>query len=66
MFAHLNLSFIRNRSELLKEHTKDNIDIVVISKTKIDNTFANSQFLVGGFSTPYRLDRGSNFSGILL
>ena len=29
----------------------------MVSETKIDDTFPESQFLIEGFSTPYRLDR---------
>ena len=34
-----------------------NIDILFRSETKIDDTFPNSQFMVGGSSKPIRLDR---------
>ena len=33
------------------------IDILVLTKTKLDDTFPTVQFLVKGFSKPYRLDR---------
>ena len=38
----------------LKDQIKDNIDILMISETKIE-----------GFSTTYRLDRDSNGGGII-
>ena len=38
----------------------------MISETKIDDTFPDSQFLIEGFSEPYRLDRTGNGGGILL
>ena len=50
----------------LKDQIKDNIDILMISETKIDDAFPHSQFLIEGFSTTYRLDRDSNGGGILL
>ena len=37
----------------------------MISETKIDESFAVSQFLIDGFSTPFRLDRSNNGGGIL-
>ena len=38
----------------------------MISETKIDESFPTSQFLIDGFSSPYRLDRNSNGGGILV
>ena len=43
-----------------------NLDILMISETKIDDTFPDSQFLIEGFSVPYRLDRTAKGGGILL
>ena len=62
----MNLNSIRNKFELLKDQIKGNIDILMISKTKIDDTFPHSQFFIEGFSTPYRLGCDSNGGGILL
>ena len=38
----------------------------MISETKIDDTFPESQFLIEGFSNPFRLDRTAKGGGILL
>ena len=38
----------------------------MISETKIDDTFSDSQFLIKGFSVPCRLDRTAKGGGILL
>ena len=32
------------------------VDILMVPKTKIDDTFPESQFLIEGFSKPFRLD----------
>ena len=40
---------------------KGNVDIMMISETKLDNTFPNGQFLIDGFSEPIRLDRLDKF-----
>ena len=44
---------------------KSEIDIFMISETKIDNTFPISQFTMTGYSIPFRLDRTSHGGGIL-
>ena len=41
------------------------IDVLLISETKIDKP-STSQFLMDVFSSPYRLDRNANGSGILV
>ena len=38
----------------------------MISETKIDDTFPDSQFSIESFSVPYRLDRTAKRGGILL
>ena len=66
IFAHININSIRNKFEMLSGMVKRNIDILVISETKIDETFPVSQFMIQGFSTPYRYNRTINGGGILL
>ena len=45
---------------------QDNIDILLVSETKLDDTFPVGQFYIDGYSTPYRFDRTSHGGGILL
>ena len=40
---------------MVEELIKDKIDIFLISETKLDNYFPNGQFLIKGYSTPFRL-----------
>ena len=42
-----------------------NIDVVMISETKIDDIFPLGNFLIDGFSKPFMLDRDSLGGGIL-
>ena len=39
---------------------------MLVSETKLDDSFPTAQFLLDGFSKPYRLERCSNGAGILL
>ena len=64
--GHLNINSIRNKFEQLKVIFKDRIDILMISETKIDSTFPESQFFIEGYSKPYRLDRTKHGGGILI
>ena len=37
----------------------------MISESKLDDSFPDSQFLIEGFDKPFRLDRNRNGSGIM-
>ena len=66
VIAHLNINSLRNKFDLLSDIVKDNIDILLISETKIDESFPISAFLLPGFSPPIRRDRNANGGGVLL
>ena len=66
IIGHLNINSIRNKLEALSAIVTGNLDILLISETKIDNTFPDSQFLIDGFSAPIRKDRNSSGGGLLL
>ena len=51
---------------MLVDVIKGKVDILLISGTKIDETFLPSQFHIPGFSSPYRLDRTKNGGGNLI
>ena len=57
IFAHLNINSIRNKFELLAKDPASNVDLLMISETKIDNSFPKGQFLIKGFCEPFRIDR---------
>ena len=57
---------MRNKLEFLEEQIQDNIDILMISETKIGASFPIGQFLLNSYSTPFRLDRNAHGGGILL
>ena len=66
VFAHWNINSIRNKFELLCEQVWGNTDVLMVSDTKIDNSFLIGNFLINGFNQPYRLDRDSKGGGIML
>ena len=57
IISQININSIRNKIELLSEAVLGNIDILKVSDTKIDISFAANQFVIQGFVTPFRLDR---------
>ena len=65
IIGHININSVRNKFESPEEMIKDNVDILLVLETKLDDTFPRGQFCIDGHSTPYRLDRTSHGSGIL-
>ena len=65
ILAHININSIRNKHDMLFDLIKGKVDILLITETKIDDTFPTSQFIVPGYTTPYRFNR-SQFGGGLL
>ena len=64
IIACININFLENKFEPLKSIIKDNVDILLVSETKLDNTFPLHQFEIEGYSTPIRLDRNCHSGGI--
>ena len=61
----MNINSTQNKFEtLVSPVTSDNI--LMISETKIDESFPFSQFMIDGFSIPYRYDRNAHGGGILV
>ena len=56
IIGHININSIRNKFESLVKFVGNNLDILMVSETKIDDTFPESQYLMEDFSTPFRLD----------
>ena len=52
--------------EALVNGVRGNVDILLISETKIDDSFPLTQFLIEGFTTPHRLDQNGSGGGILV
>ena len=66
ILGHLNVNSIRNKIDLLADMISNRVDILLISETKIDGSFPKSQFIIHGYSEPYRLDRTAFGGGLLL
>ena len=64
--AYLNINTFKNKFDFLKTLISENIDVMIIGKTKLDDSYPMSQFLIEGFAEPSRLDRDKNGWGILI
>ena len=66
IIAHLNVNSVNNKFEGLKFLVQDNIDILVLSETKLDDTYTTNQFMIEGFASPFRADRNAHGGGLLI
>ena len=66
IIEHLNGNSLRTKFELLAHQIKDNIDILRMSETKVDESFQQVSFLMNSFSSPNRLNRNCHHGSILL
>ena len=64
--GHLNINSIPNKFNGIMDLVKDYLDIFLISETKIDSTFPESQFHCQGYTRPFRRDRSLGAGGLLL
>ena len=62
----LNINSLAFKVDELRLPVTGIFDILIITETKLDDTFPLSQFHIDGFSTPYRLDRDRDGVGIMI
>ena len=54
VIGHININSLRNKFDDLKFLFQGNVDIMVITATKLDDSFPSSQFCIDGYSKPLR------------
>ena len=66
IIGQLNINSVRNKFEALKSIVSGNLDILVLTESKLDDSFPIAQFIIEGYSPPFRLDRNGNGGGVLI
>ena len=67
LIAYLNINSLRNKVIDLEENLKDlPLDYIVISETKLDESFPNSQFKLSGYEVRARRDRHKHGGGLIV
>ena len=66
ILAQLNINSLRDKFDDLTLIIKGEIDILVITETKLDDSFRDAQFSIVGFKAPVRLDRTASGGGIIV
>ena len=64
--AHLNINSLRNKFDILTDQITGNVDDMVVSETKLNDSFSESQFEIYRNSSPFRLDWDNNGGGIMV
>ena len=62
----LDINSLAPKLEQLKEVIGNNIDILTVQETKLDSSFPPGQFLIDGYTEPYRLDRNKHGGGVMI
>lgn len=62
----ININSQRNKFKQLCEFCKDNLEVLLITETKLDSAFPRAQFHIPGYCSPCRLYRNSHGGGSLL
>ena len=62
----MNINSINNKFDQLKLLVERNIDVLVITESKLDETFPTKQFCMDGYSKPFWKDRNKNGSGVMI
>ena len=64
--GNINIISLPAKFDQVKEVILKNVDNLVVTETKLDETFPLGQFYVEGFTMPYRLDRNRNGEGVII
>ena len=60
-----NFSTLCNKGLNKLKYIISNVDLLMLSESKIDDSFPKGQLLINGFGVPFRIDRDVNEEGIL-
>ena len=66
IIAQININSIRNECKTSVSLVNSDIDILMISETKIDESLPLSQFMIDGSSMPYGRDKNTHGGWILV
>ena len=66
IIGQLNINSLRNKFHALSNIIHGNLDILIITETKLDDTFPQNQFHIPGYRIPYRIDRDALGGGVMI
>ena len=54
MIGHININSIRDKFEILRSVLSEVLEVLMITETKLDDSFPEQQFHIEGFNIPFR------------
>ena len=66
IIASININSIKNKFDSFKLWVKGNIDIIVVTETKLDDSFTKQQFAIEGYHLPYSRHRDVTGGGVMI
>ena len=66
MIGCLNINSLASKFDLLKEIISNNLDILMVLETKLDDSFPTNQFIISGYTKPYRINRNKFGGGVMI
>ena len=60
------LNSVSNKFDQLKLFVQGKVDILIFTEKKLDSTFPTSQFMIDGYTEPYRFHRNRNGGEVLI
>ena len=66
IFGNLNINSIKSKFDQMKLILQGKVDILTITETKLDASFSSNQFLMDGYTKPFRFDTNIYGGGVLL
>ena len=64
--GYININSVRNKLKNLHTFLGDNIDILAVSETKLDEAYTTNRLILPGYKTPFRLDYSDSSGGLLV
>ena len=65
VIGQLNINSLRNKFDALQMLIKGNIDIFVVTESKLDSSFPSQQFAMDGY-IQFRADRNADGGGVVI
>ena len=65
IIGNFNINSLSTKFDLLKVLIQEKTDILIITETKLDSICSLEQFVINGYSKPYRLDRNRSGEGVI-
>ena len=66
VIGQININFLAPKFEPLVSIFKENVDLLMVSETKVDDSYPTEQFKIEGYSKPIRMDRNCHGGGIMI